>query len=348
MGESSKATSTEELNSRRKMHPVKAPGQSNSPIPIRIAQRIARVAYLIWEFTESNFSTFVIPNTAFGILGAFAASVLVEGSNGHPSIMEVFQRFPLVIAFNWHNVLIFDLANQRSPESIQEDILNKPWRPIPTGKVTADQTRRSMLVAIPSVLMLNYALGVWRQGVFIQILTWLYNDLRGGDEVIRDLIISIAYGMFNSGSLQIAVGYQAHISRGGIIWTSIISGVILTTMQVQDLKDQAGDSSRGRQTMALFLGDYVSRLCIAFFVVVWSIVCAYFWSLDALVYAVPVVPAAVVVLRVLLMRKPQEDSATWRWWCLWTITLYALPLTSQVRGWTAILPTLLDDAAASS
>ncbi|OTA53869.1 hypothetical protein K449DRAFT_339257 [Hypoxylon sp. EC38] len=319
------------------MQPVKAPGQPHTPIPLRVVQSLARVTYLIWEFTESNFSTFVIPNSAFGILGASAGSVLVEGSNGYrgPSMVDVFRHFPLVIAFNWYNVLIFDLANQRSPESIQEDLLNKPWRPIPTGKVTADQARRAMLVAIPAALMFNYALGVWRQGVFIQILTWLYNDLRGGDEVVRDLIISIAYGMFNSGSLQIAVGSQAQISRGGIIWTSIISGVILTTMQVQDLKDQAGDSSRGRKTVALFLGDHVSRLCIAFFVTFWSIICAYFWLLDAWVYVVPVipiVPATIVVLRVLLMRTAQEDSGTWRWWCLWTISLYALPLTSQVRG----------------
>ncbi|KAI0101448.1 UbiA prenyltransferase family-domain-containing protein [Hypoxylon sp. NC0597] len=314
------------------MQPAKAPGQPNPPKTLRVVQRVARVTYLIWEFTESNFSTFVVPNSAFGILGAFAASVLAEGPNGHPSIMEVLRRVPFVIAFNWYNVLIFDLANQRSPESIQEDLLNKPWRPIPTGKVTADQTRRAMLVAIPTALTFNYALAVWRQGVFIMILTWLYNDLRGGDEVIRDLIISIAYGMFNSGSLQIAVGSQAQISRGGIIWTSIISGVILTTMQVQDLKDQAGDSSRGRRTMALFLGDYVSRLCIAFFVTFWSIICAYFWWLEAWVYVVPVVPATIVVLRVLLMRTAQEDSGTWRWWCVWTMTLYALPLTSQVLG----------------
>ncbi|KAH9889216.1 UbiA prenyltransferase family-domain-containing protein [Xylariomycetidae sp. FL2044] len=293
--------------------------------------RLVHICGLIWDFTESNFGTFVVPNTAFGILGALAAARLTDGLPEQPPVWEIMQRLPVVIAFNWFNVLIFDLANQRSPESVQEDILNKPWRPIPVGKVTADQTRRAMLVAVPTVLAFNYALGVWRQGIFIQILTWLYNDLRGGDEVVRDLIISIAYGLFNSASLELATGCRAPISQAGVAWTALVSAVILTTMQVQDLKDQAGDRSRGRQTVALWLGDQVSRVSIAFFVCLWSLVCAYFWDLDVWGYVLPAVSGAVVAARVLLKRHPAEDAYTWRLWCWWTMTLYLLPLTSLIR-----------------
>ncbi|CAJ2505019.1 Uu.00g124130.m01.CDS01 [Anthostomella pinea] len=293
-----------------------------------IAKRACRAIGLIWDFTESNFGTFVVPNTAFGILGGFAAEILIEGLPRQPSPQDILQRLPTVILFNWCNVLIFDLANQRYPESVQEDILNKPWRPIPAGKITADQTRRAMLVAVPMTLTLNYILGVWRQGIIIQLLTWLYNDLRGGDEVIRDLIIAVAYGMFNSGSLELATGCQESISQSGIVWVSVISGVILTTMQVQDLKDQAGDSSRGRKTVALFLGEQVSRVSIAVFVCFWSLVCPYFWCLDIWAYVLPVASGAVVAARVLLKRTPAEDSDTWKWWCFWTVTLYLLPVVS--------------------
>ncbi|KAI8633820.1 UbiA prenyltransferase family-domain-containing protein [Xylariaceae sp. FL1651] len=296
--------------------------------------RIAYIPYLIWEFTESNFDTFVVPNTAFGVLGAFAAPILTEGFQQQPTALEILWRFPLALAFNWYSVLIFDLANQRSPESIQEDLLNKPWRPIPTGKVTASQARRSMLVAIPLVLLFNYLLGVWRQGLFILVITWLYNDIRGGDEIVRDLIISIAYGMFNSASLEIAVGGGEYtdisISRGGIIWTAIISGVILTTMQVQDLKDQAGDRTRGRQTIALWLGDRFSRISIAFFICFWSVACLFFWDPRPYGYVIPAVSGAVTAYRVLFKKTPREDAATWRWWCFWTITLYLLPIISLV------------------
>ncbi|KAK5628653.1 hypothetical protein RRF57_004368 [Xylaria bambusicola] len=299
--------------------------------------RIGKIAYipkLIWIFTESNFDTFVIPNTAFGVLGAFAASILVEGYQKPPTALEILWRFPLALAFNWYSVFIFDLANQRSPESIQEDLINKPWRPIPTGKVTATEARRILLVAIPLVLLFNYMLGVWRQGFIILILTWMYNDIRGSDEVVRDLIISVAYGMFNSASLEIAVGggeyTNINISRGGLIWTAMISAVILTTMQVQDLKDQAGDRTRGRQTIALWIGDRFSRITIAFFVCFWSAACLLFWDLRPYGYIIPAATGAVTAYRVLSKKTPKEDATTWRWWCLWTITLYLLPILSLI------------------
>jgi hypothetical protein len=138
---------------------------------------------LIWDFTESNFSTFVIPNTSFGVLGALAGAALIEESA--TPVLEILQRLPLVVLLNWYSVLIFDLVNQRSPESIQEDIENQPWRPLPSGKVTVEQTWRAMLIAIPTVLACNYSIGAWEEGVFILILTWLYNDLGGGDDLVR-------------------------------------------------------------------------------------------------------------------------------------------------------------------
>ncbi|KAI0852492.1 UbiA prenyltransferase family-domain-containing protein [Daldinia vernicosa] len=285
------------------------------------------VPYLVWEFTRSNFATFVIPNSTFGILGALVPTFATVGSNGPPTALEVLQRFPTVIAFNWYNVLVFDLGNQRSAESIQEDLLNKPWRPIPTGKVTPEQTRRALLLFIPISLWLNYSLGVWEQGVMVPILSYLYNDLRGGDEIVRDLIIAVAYGVAHSASLKIAIGND--ISREAFIWVAIISGVILTTMQVQDLKDQAGDRTRGRRTVVLFIGEWFSRTSIAFFVALWSLVCTRFWHLGLLAFSLPGIIGIVVITRVLLKRTPAEDSQTWKWWCLWTITLFSLPVIAM-------------------
>lgn len=280
---------------------------------------------LIWAFTESNFSTFVVPNSAFGLLGALAARFLADGS-APPSAAGVLARAPLVVLFNWHNVLNFDLANQRSPASVEEDRLNKPWRPIVTGRITADQTRGLMLLTIPSALLFNYALGVWRQGVFILIITWLYNDIRGGDGVLRDLLISIAYGLFNSASLEVALGDRSSINDRGIIWTAMVSGVILTTMQIQDLKDQAGDRTRGRKTAALLMGDMVSRVSIVAFVCAWSLLCPCFWDTGLVGYAISSWPAAVIALRLMLWQSPKDDAGSWRWWCFWTCTLYLQPL----------------------
>ncbi|KAI1662062.1 hypothetical protein F4813DRAFT_396742 [Daldinia decipiens] len=181
---------------------------------LKLSQGAFQAPSLIWAFTESDFATFVIPNTVFGILGAVATSL---SKGDQPSGFELLQRFSIVVAYNWSNVLSFDLANQRAPESVAEDCINKPWRPIPTNRITSDQTRRVMLVSIPLTLWFNYYLGVWEQGLVIHITTWLYNDLRGMDEAfVREILISVGYGMFNSGSLQIALGDQTGINWNGL------------------------------------------------------------------------------------------------------------------------------------
>lgn len=320
---------------------------------------------IFWGFIESDFFTFAVPNTIFGIVGALANEALIESPAGTPSNSSLKvvtdghlsrhggewtvhtlacaagQRIiclAAVVLFNTANLLVFDLANQRSPESAAEDRANKPWRPVPRGLVTTDQARQLLLVAVPSVAALNWALGAWQQGLLLMVHTWLYNDLGGGDEAfIRELIISVAYGLFNNGSLKIAMRNTPGFDLSGrdssspqaLRWTAVISGVILTTMQVQDLKDVTGDRGRGRQTIVLFLGERFSRGSIAFFVCFWSLVCARFWRLGTLASVVPLAGAAVVASRVLLLRgRPEGDARTWRFWCFWHATLYLLPLAS--------------------
>ena len=234
--------------------------------------------------------------------------------------------------FNWSNVFIFELANQRRPESVKEDLLNKPSRPLPTGRISQDQTRRVMLFMILVVLAMNFLMGVWRETALLFILTWLYNDLKGGDEVVRDLIIAVAFALYNHGSLTLASSPQAEINQRGYTWIAIVSGVIATTMQVQDLKDMAGDRERGRRTVPLVLGDKFSRWMIAICVILWSLSCALFWSLKPLAY-VPVVSLGVfLAYRTLRWQTRDEDNQTWKLWCAWTAVLYTIPLVSQVFG----------------
>ncbi|KAI1819122.1 UbiA prenyltransferase family-domain-containing protein [Xylaria intraflava] len=300
-----------------------------SQVSFRPLRQIASYVSIAWGFVESDMFTFAIPNTAFGVFGAFASLLLVDNQTPSlaPSVAAILSRLPYVLAFNIGNLLIFDLANQRGPKSIAEDRINKPWRPIPQGKITADQTRRFMLATIPTVLALNYAVGAWQQGVLILVLSWMYNDLGGGDEaLLREVIIAIAYGLFNSGSLLVAVGPGCSLNALGVGWTSIVSGIILTTMQVQDLKDQAGDKLRRRKTIVLFFGERFSRTSIAFFVCFWSCVCGAFWSVGPVVFFLNVATALFIALRVLLLCSPKADARTWRIWCFWHASLYTLPV----------------------
>ena len=188
-----------------------------------------------------------------------------------------------------------------------------------------------MLIAIPLVLGWNALFGVWKETALLLILTWLYNDLGGGecDAIVRDLIIATVFALYNRGSLKMATSRPTDIHERGYAWIAIISGVTLTTMQVQDLKDQAGDRGRGIRTAPLVHGHTVARWMIAAFVSAWSCCCAFFWDLRLWTYILPLTLAVLVAFRVVREQTPNEDSATWKLWCLWTAVLYLLPVVHR-------------------
>ncbi|KAI1182699.1 UbiA prenyltransferase family-domain-containing protein [Nemania serpens] len=278
----------------------------------------------LWLFTESDFLTFVGPDTAFGIFGALAGPLLLNNSDGP---YRVLARTPLVILYNWANVLIFDLANQRTPQSAEEDRINKPHRPLPSGRMTDVQARRLLLVSLPTVLVVNYLLGPWKETAILFTLTWMYNDLGGGDEdfIVRNLIIGFAFGLYNAGSLKIAGGKNCSINEQGVLWTGILSSVIFTTMHSQDLKDQAGDRSRSRRTAPIVLGDFAARGTIAVPIAFWSVTCPWFWYMGFEGYMLTVPLGTYIIWLLYSDRSFKGDRKSWKLWTLWTALLYFLP-----------------------
>lgn len=315
--------------------------------------RVWTIFHLLWLITQDDFATFVLPNTAFGTFGALSGSLLTVPPSSSSSDMSggtvstadhgrlrlrlplLLLRLPATIFFNWSNLLIFDLANQRQPDSVREDALNKPWRPVPRGLLTSTQMRQAMLLAIPLVLAANHFwLHVGVETALLFVLTWLYNDLRGGDEswVLRNAIIAAAFGVYNLGSLKVAGGVggsrETQMTPLGTAWVVVVSGVILATMQVQDLKDVAGDRSRGRLSAPLVLGDRLARWTIALPVLFWSVVCALIWG--PRLWGLPTVALGILVAYRCVTPPPSgqgtmRDRRTWQLWAFWTATLYALP-----------------------
>ncbi|KAK7991367.1 UbiA prenyltransferase [Apiospora saccharicola] len=293
-------------------------------LALRAFSSIAQAFSLAWAFVESNFFTFAVPNTVFGLLGALAGPRLLEGPSPLP--LDILWRAPVVLFFNFYSVLIFDLANQYPSQSVAEDRANKPWRPLPAGRLTSDQARRLTLLAASAGLVFNYGLGLWSEGLLVQVLSYYYNELEGSGGLLRDAIIAVSYGLANRASLKLAAGPENRVSPAGHAWTAVVSGVVLTTMHVQDIKDQRGDRMRGRKTLPLLLGDGRCRVALAVLVPSWSLVNVGFWRLGLVASASYCLLAAWIAQRVLTKREAQEDARTWRIWCFWLASLYAFPL----------------------
>lgn len=281
---------------------------------------------VFWAFVKSDIFTFTTPGILFGMTGALSGGGLFDGPHPHP--IDVVSRLPKVILSNTFTIILFNFANQRSPASVLEDRINKPWRPIPSGMITPDQTRRAALLVAPIALACNYSMGVGSEALLMQVLTFYYNDLCGSDEIVRDGIIAVAYAVVNTMSLKVSIGPENTVSTQGMTWIAIISGIILTTMSVQDLKDQEGDKARDRKTLPLVIGDSRTRIIIACCVPLWSALCASFWNLESgVTHCLPLALGAVVTWRVLLKRTAEEDSKTWKLWCAWHTVIYFIPLT---------------------
>jgi len=242
-----------------------------------------------------------------------------------------------VLLWTWLNTLVFTIANQRLPDAVAEDKLNKPWRPLAAGRISTSQARRLLLCAIPLSLMgIFFCLGAPEETVLLFCLTWMYNDLGGAEEhfILRNIVIAAAYALYANGALRVACNHEGPTFTWRThAWELMLSGVILTTMQVQDLEDQEGDRARDRLTAPLVIGDASTRWTISLPVLLFSIACPAFWGFDLSTIAgmIPVALGTIVAVRFTRFRSQSADRATWKLWSYWLITLYALPLAKNPK-----------------
>lgn len=106
----------------------------------------------------------------------------------------------------------------------------------------------------------------------------------------------------------------------------MIGAVIFTTLQMQDMADQAGDAQKGRKTMPLVWGDGTARWSIAIPVMLWSVLLPAFWEIESWAWSLPLLLGMLLSGRVVLLRQVEHDKVTWKLWCAWTMFLYLLPL----------------------
>ena len=238
---------------------------------------------------------------------------------------------PLVLLWTWLNVLTFCISNQRSPSSVTEDSVNKPWRPIPSGRLNAVQAQNLLLVLIPVILIITTYLGAGGTTAVALVLTWMYNDLGGSDVhyTVRNLLNGLAIVVASTGATRVAIhdGVNVYdLNPNGYEWLAIKATIVSTTVQIQDLRDQDGDRSRGRKTAPICLGDELTRYSVIVPVMVWSVICPFFWVVDYFGYIVPVVLGGSLGVRLLLWRSVEADEASLKLWGLWTFSIYLLPL----------------------
>lgn len=321
-------------------HESNKPDTSTSSDKVRllVKQRIAKTtytvryhAYSLWLFTFSDLKTIVIPKTLFGIVTLLSGRSLME--NPRPTSSRIVGCIPFIILWNWLNLLPLDMSNQYDVESIAEDKVNKPWRPIPAGRLTVEQTRALILGSYIIAMLASLYLGGFSECVALIVEGWMYNMLEGANRSLlaRNILNAVGYMTFASGAAKVACAQSGtQLREDSSTWLILLSVVISTTIQFQDLYDQKGDAIRGRRTIPLVAGDGLARLTITIPIAIWSWVCPAFWGLEPLGFILPVALGMFITFRLYRYRRVEEDKKSFVIWNAWVISLYFLPFLGNI------------------
>jgi 4-hydroxybenzoate polyprenyltransferase len=106
----------------------------------------------------------------------------------------------------WLHLLQFDVSNQSlKPE---EDVHNKPDRPLPSGRMTLGQARllRWLLVPICTGYSALYSPSVVLASAALIMMTIIYDELgaHAGHWMVRNVVNALGFGCFEVGSSLVA------------------------------------------------------------------------------------------------------------------------------------------------
>lgn len=296
----------------------------------------------LFLFTKSDFKTVVFPQAVFAL--AFGSSQVARTVT---STQQLLLRVPCMLLWLWLHLLVENISNQRLPGSIVEDKVNKPWRPIPSGRLTPSEADSLLRLCVLSALGMSVFLGAFEASTALMVFIWLYNDLGGSElgPLQRNALNAAGLSCFGWGAVSILGGSGSDTSYldddGALLlnmnprlamWLTLSSLVISTTIHAQDFPDVEGDRARGRLTMPLLYGETCSRWALGVPVIIWSFVCPAFWQVASpLVWSASVFIGFAMALLTMLGRDVRSDMVVWKLWCLWISVLYLLPLFGEKK-----------------
>lgn len=291
--------------------------------------------YSLWLFTSSDVKTIIAPSLVFGVSNALAGEDYELQLPQEISVTTTLQRTPLVLLYIWTNLLPFAINNQKNPSAVQEDEINKPWRTLPSKRMTPAQAERLMVMLYVMAVGSSYMTGGFRQSTALLLLGTWYNNLGGGDNsfLVRNSINAIGYVCFLSGAMEVALGSPLPVSARLVQWFAVLAAVVLTTVHLQDMYDQAGDRIRGRKTVPLVIGDRPARWTTGVFMILWGYTCPGLFSSDLSVVLLGLSLASTVAARGILLTSVEEDRLTFKIWNLWMSFIFVLPQLNRVAAW---------------
>ncbi|KAG0701401.1 UbiA prenyltransferase family-domain-containing protein [Suillus ampliporus] len=266
-----------------------------------------------WLFTRSDFKTVILPVMVF-------ANVVSPRHN------------PLVLSCSlcwlWFHLFQDNVANQSY--SAPEDLLNKPWRPVPSGRISVKDScalRWGLMVFCLGFSSL-FGLKLIITSAVFTVLVILHDDFGlSGHPIGKNLLNAGGYASFELGSTLI-LSEESSLDNTSITALLCSAFVIFVTINVQDFADVNGDRILGRRTLPIVApeGSRIYILCVLPSI---SFALASFWSLGPLCSALFISMGFGVGLRYFLVRDENGDHLNQWLYNIWLMGVHILPANAR-------------------
>ncbi|KAG1734498.1 UbiA prenyltransferase family [Suillus lakei] len=269
-----------------------------------------------WLFTRSDFKTVIFPVMIF-------ATVVSP------------RRNPLALSgalcWLWFHLFQFNASNQSY--SAHEDVLNKPWRPVPSGRISVKDSRalRWGLMVFCLGLSSLFSLHVVITSGVYTVLLIMHDDLHlSHHPIFKNLCNAGGFLTYELGSSLILSGGSS-LDRTSIKALSCSAFVIIMTIHAQDFADINGDRRSGRRTLPIVApeGSRIYMLCA---LPLFSFALASFWSLGPFSSVLFVSMGSWVGLRYFLFRDKIRDESNFCLYIIWFMGVHLLPANVRFRA----------------
>ncbi|KAH7920720.1 hypothetical protein BV22DRAFT_1020693 [Leucogyrophana mollusca] len=266
--------------------------------------------YTMYLFTKSDVKTILLPITIFAVAAAPTTSLC---------------RFVHCTFWTWFHLLQFCVSNQcLSPE---EDARNKPWRPIPSLRLSVTQASALRWALLPLCLLVSACYNVMTLGIIFATSVILHNELKLGSHwFTRNALNAMGYATFDSAATLIAQTDRTHTSDASAITAYYISTlVIFTTIHAQDFQDEKGDRWEGRRTIPIVMPE-AGRISMPVTLIFWSVLLSFHWGSSTVISGLLLSLGTLVGLRFTLLRTPEADRISYILYNVWLAIARIVPL----------------------
>ena len=204
---------------------------------------------IFFAFSWMDWSSTIIPSLIFSIGGARSSSF---------SPITLAPRYILLILWSSCFIYIFTLFNQIT--GIVGDRVDKPHRPLPSGKVTLAGAKKRCIVVLLVWFLASIRASVVQEMLCWAVATGFLTLTAAGDHWYGKNIVGLTAGAWSlcNASWKIIAAETEQSTR--YAWA--IAFWVGAGTHVQDLRDIAGDAAAGRKTLPIVFGDRCSRWLI--------------------------------------------------------------------------------------